>query len=82
MKYSLIECRVEVNDIITPMTCSAMVIEFIKYIIYQKQLIPYPYERLKMYVDMRKKQLEGAKVCYLFHFYLQNVLDEIILKTF
>lgn len=66
MKNKLVEFNVEINDIITPLSCSAMVIEFIKYIIYQKQLIPYPYERLKMYVDKRRNQLDNSMVSNIF----------------
>lgn len=69
MKNKFVAFDVEVNDVITPLSCSAMVIEFIKYIVYQKQLIPYPYERLKMYVDRRKTQLDFMKV-YVFLYHL------------
>lgn len=61
MKQNTVEFKVEMNDVITPLSCSTMINEFIKYVIYQKQLIPYPYERLKMYVSKRKKQLDSNK---------------------
>lgn len=62
MKNKFVEFNVEVNDIITPSSCSSMVIEFIKCIIYQKQLIPYNYERLKMYVPKGKTLADTMKV--------------------
>lgn len=66
MKQTFAEIKVEVNDVITPLSCSSMIIEFIKYVIYQKQLIPYPYERLKMCVNERKKQLSAFQVSHFF----------------
>lgn len=61
MKRDFHEFKIKIDDIITPFSCSAMVIEFIKYVIYQKQLIPYPYERLKMYVNRRRKMLDPTQ---------------------
>ncbi|XP_065211823.1 uncharacterized protein LOC135839635 [Planococcus citri] len=85
MKNKSVEFNVEVNDIITPSSCSSMVIEFIKYIIYQKQLIPYNYERLKMYVprgqtlvDSMKDSDQGDRSFRSKHFV---VLDKYLHKT-
>uniref|UniRef100_A0A8D8WXY6 MAD2L1-binding protein n=1 Tax=Cacopsylla melanoneura TaxID=428564 RepID=A0A8D8WXY6_9HEMI len=50
------------DSIITHKSCSLMVTELVKYIIHQKQLIPYPYEVLKYYVNKRK-DLENNSEC-------------------
>lgn len=55
MKREVIELVVNVNDIITPTSCAKMIIELIKFIIYQTELIPYPYERLKMCINKHKE---------------------------
>uniref|UniRef100_A0A1B6M2I9 Uncharacterized protein n=1 Tax=Graphocephala atropunctata TaxID=36148 RepID=A0A1B6M2I9_9HEMI len=47
---------VKLTDLITPKSCSIYIAELIKYIIFTKQQIPYPYERLKMYVMKRRER--------------------------
>lgn len=41
---------VNLSDIMTPQSFSSLVTTLIKYLVYEKQLIPYPYDRLKLYV--------------------------------
>lgn len=42
-------------DIVSTATCSELIIELIKYILYLKEQIPYQYNRLKLVVDKKKK---------------------------
>lgn len=46
---------VNLSDIITPQSFSSLVTTLIKYLIYEKQLIPYPYDRLKLYIKKYKE---------------------------
>lgn len=76
MKREVIELVVNVNDIITPTSCAKMIIELIKFIIYQTELIPYPYERLKMCIN-KHKELELITVsmdCYCLTLHIYNLL--------
>lgn len=41
---------VHLSDIMTPQSFSSVVTTLIKYLVYEKQLIPYPYDRLKLYI--------------------------------
>uniref|UniRef100_A0A1B6DUJ5 MAD2L1-binding protein n=1 Tax=Clastoptera arizonana TaxID=38151 RepID=A0A1B6DUJ5_9HEMI len=49
-----VEIKIVLEDIVTPKACSVIIAEIIKYIVYSKQQIPYPYERLKYYIKKRK----------------------------
>lgn len=42
------------NDILTDFTCSAVVNELIKFILYSKQQIPLTYDKLSLAVSRRK----------------------------
>lgn len=49
-------CNVDVHlsDIMTPQSFSNLIATLIKYLIYEKQLIPYPYDRMKLYLEKYK----------------------------
>lgn len=55
MFYRLImtTCDICINlsDIMTPRSFSSLVNTLLKYLVYEKQLIPYPYERLKFFIQ-------------------------------
>lgn len=44
------DVRVNLSDIMTPKSFSSLLTTLIKYLVYEKQLIPYPYDRLKLYI--------------------------------
>lgn len=46
---------VNMSDIMTPQSFSSLVTTLIKYVVYEKQLIPYPYDRLKLYIKKYKE---------------------------
>lgn len=46
---------VHLSDIMTPQSFSSLIQTLIKYLVYEKQLIPYPYDRLKLYVQKYKE---------------------------
>ncbi|KAG8323664.1 hypothetical protein J6590_001407 [Homalodisca vitripennis] len=52
----IIPLTVALTDIITPKSCSSYIAELIKYIVFNKQQIPYPYERLKLFVLKRRER--------------------------
>jgi Protein of unknown function (DUF1135). len=61
-KKNKVNLDIALNDsVITPKSCILLVTELIKYIIYQKQIIPYPYETLKFYVSKRRN-LDNSEV--------------------
>lgn len=53
LKAVNINCKLN-NLIITPLTCSAFIMEFIKLVIYEKLQIPYPYSWLKTRILKRQ----------------------------
>ncbi|XP_050435028.1 uncharacterized protein LOC126842186 isoform X2 [Adelges cooleyi] len=55
---------VHLSDIMTPRSFSTLLTTLMKYLVYEKQLIPYPYDRLKLYVKKYNElQLEGNSHC-------------------
>lgn len=64
MSNGLVELKIDLADIVTPKSCSAIIAELIKYIVYSKQQIPYPYERLKYYIKRRKETQKQLDVSY------------------
>ncbi|XP_054263811.1 MAD2L1-binding protein-like isoform X3 [Macrosteles quadrilineatus] len=54
--FEPIQIEITLTDLITPKSCSMFVAELIKFIVFSKQQIPYPYERLKMFVTKRIEQ--------------------------
>ena len=47
-----------VDTVVTPLSCSIVTNEIIKYLLYQKSQIPYPYSWLKNVVNRRRIKLE------------------------
>jgi len=47
--------NVHLSDIMTPQSFSTVIATLIKYLVYEKQLIPYPYDRMKLYVEKYNK---------------------------
>lgn len=62
MRGCVVPVGLELTDIITPKTCSSYIAEIIKYVAYTKQQIPYPYERLKMFVLRRRERQKTREV--------------------
>lgn len=59
-KLSAKEINVKVKELVlTPLTCASVINEIIKYLIYQKSQIPYPYNWLKSVVDRKRKEPEN-----------------------
>lgn len=56
---------IELTDIITPKSCSSFIAELIKYLAYNKQQIPFPFERLKMFVLKRRERIKYTEVSNL-----------------
>lgn len=54
---------VNMSDIMTPQSFSSLVSTLIKYLIYEKQLIPYSYDRLKLFI--KKYQELNIEVSFL-----------------
>ncbi|XP_022907169.1 MAD2L1-binding protein [Onthophagus taurus] len=56
------EINLSVNDLVlTPATCALLINEIIKYLVYQKSQIPYPYAWLKNVVSRKRKSGENDK---------------------
>lgn len=53
---------VHLSDIMTPQSFTNLVTTLIKYLIYEKQLIPYPYDRLKLYIKKYKELNLGVNI--------------------
>lgn len=49
------DVSIHLSDIMTPRSFSSLVTTLIKYLMYEKQLIPYPYDRLKLYIKKYKE---------------------------
>lgn len=49
------EINIDFPDVLTDVTCSELVIELVKYILFMKEQIPYQYNQLKYVVDRKKK---------------------------
>lgn len=49
------DVQVHLSDVMTPQSFSNLVTTLIKYLIYEKQLIPYPYDRMKLYIEKYKE---------------------------
>lgn len=62
MRGCVVPLGLELTDIITPKSCSSYIAEIIKYVAYTKQQIPYPYERLKMFVLRRRERQKTREV--------------------
>lgn len=62
MRGCVVPLGFELTDIITPKSCSSYIAEIIKYVAYTKQQIPYPYERLKMFVLRRRERQKTREV--------------------
>lgn len=62
MRGCVVPLGIELTDIITPKSCSSYIAEIIKYVAYTKQQIPYPYERLKMFVLRRRERQKTREV--------------------
>ncbi|XP_046401489.1 MAD2L1-binding protein-like [Ischnura elegans] len=58
MHEALVDIKFEEN--LTWVACSKIVIEIIKYLAYQKQQIPYPFEQLKLLVNKKKTDVGGG----------------------
>lgn len=61
---NIIELKINLTDIVTPKTFSALIGELIKYLIYHRQQIPYPYERLRYYIK-RRREMEKVVIILL-----------------
>lgn len=51
----------------TPQSFSSLITTLIKYLVYEKQLIPYPYDRLKLYMQKYKElnfEVSGEKILF------------------
>ncbi|XP_060518603.1 MAD2L1-binding protein-like [Cylas formicarius] len=56
----MIDFQVNVSDVVfTPFACAALIYEIVKGLLFQKNQIPYPYERLKDMVEKRRKKQNG-----------------------
>lgn len=60
----VIELKISLTDIVTPKTFSALIGELIKYLIYHRQQIPYPYERLKYYIKRRREKQQMVIILF------------------
>jgi Mad1 and Cdc20-bound-Mad2 binding len=49
------EINIDFPDVLSDVTCSELIIELIKYILFMKEQIPYQYNQLKYVVDRKKK---------------------------
>lgn len=58
------DVNVHLSDVMTPQSFSTVVATLIKYLVYEKQLIPYPYDRLKLYVE-KYNELNVQVSCYV-----------------
>ncbi|XP_050529914.1 uncharacterized protein LOC126899259 [Daktulosphaira vitifoliae] len=55
---------VHLSDIMTPQSFTTLITTLMKYLVYEKQLIPYPYDRLKLYVKKYNElNLENNSHC-------------------
>lgn len=58
-KQTKFSIDIKITDIVlTPLTCAVLVNEIIKFLVYQKSQIPYPYNWLKSVVTRKRKSLE------------------------
>lgn len=66
MEYIIGACDVcvRLSDIITPQSFRSLVTTLIKYLIYEKQLIPYPYDRLKLYMSKYKEMNSEVSIIF------------------
>jgi len=55
-----IEINVQLPDILTAPVCSKLIIEFIKYVVYQRQQIPYNYQRLESALKTKASVVENV----------------------
>jgi Mad1 and Cdc20-bound-Mad2 binding len=49
------EINIDFPDVLSDVTCSELIIELVKYILFMKEQIPYQYNQLKYVVDRKKK---------------------------
>lgn len=59
---NIIPLSIEITDIITPKSCSCFIAELIKYVVYNKDQIPYPFEHLKRFVLKRRERQKITEV--------------------
>lgn len=53
--------NIKITDIIlTPLTCAVLINEVIKYLVYQKSQIPYPYNWLQTVITRKRKKTESV----------------------
>ncbi|KAI4468847.1 mad2l1-binding protein [Holotrichia oblita] len=50
---------IKITDVLTPLACGFLVNEIIKYLVYQKSQIPYPYNWLQTVVARKRKSMES-----------------------
>ncbi|VVC41299.1 Mad1/Cdc20-bound-Mad2 binding protein [Cinara cedri] len=60
---SICDVCVHLSDLMTPQSFTSLVTTLIKYLIYEKQLIPYPYDRLKLYIKKYKEMNSEEENC-------------------
>lgn len=58
-KKNEITIDIKITDVLTPLTCGLLVNEIIKYLVYQKSQIPYPYNWLQTVVTRKRKSMES-----------------------
>jgi len=94
--HLIVPYTIEITDIFTPKSCSSFIAELIKYIAYNKEQIPYPYDRLKLYVLKRREReklnknhnslesITSARVGFLLEKYYKKVEEafEVLESTF
>lgn len=60
----VINIEINLSDILTRTSCAVLVCELIKYLIYQREQIPYTYERLKYLITKRKELMSKVSNLY------------------